>query len=921
MATRVVSRETESRAVDDLLSEVSSGPSALLVEGEAGIGKTTVWLAALERAQERGFTVLSTRAAAAESVLSYSALAAMLEGLDDAAFDGLPSLQRLAIDRVMLRVSAAEGPATDQREVGAGFLAVVEGLAEQSPVLLAIDDLQWLDPASRLIVSSAARRLAGPVGLLATVRTEDDTGSAGSMLELHRPDRVQRTRLRPLSLGALHTVIFERLHKSFPRPKMLWIEQVSGGNPFFALEMARAMVDDQGDVRTSLPSTLADLVRSRIGSMADDAEEVLLATACLADPTVEVVARATNLGVDQTLAVLAEAEGKGIVEIDGQHLRFAHPLLIRGVYSNTSPARRRAMHRRLAETIEEPELTARHLALAATSGDQQTLRALDSAAELARMRGAPGAAAELLELAIGLGGDTPERQIRAAGHHFEAGDPAAARARLEPTIERLTPGRLRADAMSQLAVVRLYDDSLPEAAELLEAAIDESSDDDARRVPMSIMLSFALFNDDRPEPALKRVDEAVSYASRQERPELLGQALAMRVMLRFLVGYGVDEADLKRALSLAGHLPGVPLAARPDVISALLVAWTGRLDAAADELAAIGHRCRERGEESELTFVNFHGALVEMWRGNITESERIAEDTMERALQLSGDFPLFIALTLRTMVGGYAGRVEEVRRDTTDALAAAARCGSHRLAEWTVTNLGFLEVSLGRYEEALRTLAPLLVKLDNRPQSTEIIAAAFVPDAAEAMIGLGRLDDADRIVGLLEGNGRRLDRAWMLAVGARCRSMLLAARGDLEAAYGAAQHAMSEHDRLQMPFERARTELLLGQLQRRQRHRDAAAATLSNALSTFEELGAVLWARRARAELSRASVLRGQDAALSATEQRVAELAASGATNRDMAAALFISPKTVEANLSRIYRKLDIHSRAELGRFVGTVDE
>ena len=174
-----------------------SGPSALVVEGEAGIGKTTVWLAGLERAQELGFRVLSARATEVESVLPYSGLAALLGGLDEAVFADLPPLQRLAIDRVLLRVAAEDGPVTDQQVVGAAFVSVVERLAERASVLIASDDLQWLDPPSTLIISSAVRRLAGPVGVIATVRDGPNMGTAASWLELRHPERLHRLRVRP----------------------------------------------------------------------------------------------------------------------------------------------------------------------------------------------------------------------------------------------------------------------------------------------------------------------------------------------------------------------------------------------------------------------------------------------------------------------------------------------------------------------------------------------------------------------------------------------------------------------------------------------------------------------------------------------------------------------------------------------------
>jgi DNA-binding CsgD family transcriptional regulator len=162
-----------------------------------------------------------------------------------------------------------------------------------------------------------------------------------------------------------------------------------------------------------------------------------------------------------------------------------------------------------------------------------------------------------------------------------------------------------------------------------------------------------------------------------------------------------------------------------------------------------------------------------------------------------------------------------------------------------------------------------------------------------------------------------LDRPWMIAIGARCRAMSLAARGDIAAASRMADYAMIEHARLPMPLERARTQLLLGQLQRRQRQKETARAFLREALAAFEAIGSPLWADRARVELARVNVARTRDLELTPSEQRVAELAASGMTNRDVASALFISPKTVEANLARIYRKLGIKTRAELGRIIG----
>jgi ATP/maltotriose-dependent transcriptional regulator MalT len=293
---------------------------------------------------------------------------------------------------------------------------------------------------------------------------------------------------------------------------------------------------------------------------------------------------------------------------------------------------------------------------------------------------------------------------------------------------------------------------------------------------------------------------------------------------------------------------------------------------------------------------------------------------MERAEQLGGDQMRAIAYTISAAVAAYTGHEREARADAHAALEAAEQCTAPSLTEPPIAILGFLEVSLGNHAEALTTLAPLLARFDAIP-GTEIITASFLPNAIEAMVAMGQLDDAEPLIDALEHNGQWLDRPWMLAVGARCRSMWLAAHGDVAAADQMAQQALREHERLPMPFERARTQLLRGQLLRRQRRKDLAAASLHEALDAFDEMGTPLWAERARAEIARTRVSATHDLGLTPSELRVAELAASGMTNRDVAAALFISPKTVESNLARIYRKLGIHSRAELGRHMGHSDQ
>lgn len=909
----------EQRALTQLLATSTREPAAVVLTGDAGIGKTTVWLDGVQRAADAGFRVLSARISAAETVLAYAGLAALLGSVGDDVFAELPSPQRLAVDRVLLRVDA-DGPMTDQRAVSAAFAAVLAVLAERSPVLVAIDDVQWLDAPSMQVVSSVARRLTGPIGVLAAVRTGPDDIALRNWLELPRPDSMRWITLRPLSVGALHTVVSNRVGRTFSRPKMLQIHETSGGNPFYAVELARAADDGAWDVGSSLPGSLADVVHLRIGSIDEDVQSALLAAAAMANPTVELVARATDSTPAAVVATLESAEAKGIVTIDGHRLRFTHPLLARGVYSESGPARRRRMHRKLSEILEEPELRARHLALASADGDQETLSSLDAAAQTARQRGAPAFAAELLELAIGLGGDTAERRILSAMNHFDAGDIAQARQQLEGVIDRLGPGPVRAQAMTVLANVRLHDDSFMEAVDLLRRALDES-DEPAARVQILVMLSYAQFNCGETATAMANIEAAVGEADSVGHHALLSQSLGMRTTLRFLVGEGLDDESLDRAIELDDDNESIPVAARIRVQHALLRAWSGDLDTAHEALTAIRQRCAERGEETETVFLGFHAALVNVWQGDLISAEVVAAELMQCALQLGGDLPMFIALSVQAMLDAYRGRADDARRNTRDALAAGRRCRSQRLIEWPITTLAILDLSLGRHDDALAGLQPLADNLIAAPRATEIVSASFLPDAVEAMCAVGRYDDADRLLTAFEANARRLDRPWMLALGARGRATVLAAQGDTAGAVEAVTFALDSHRRMQMPFELARTELLAGQLARRDRRRETANRLLRTALTTFEAIGTPLWADRARAELSRVDFTVQHVDGLTATERRVADLAASGATNRDMASKLFISPKTVEANLTRIYRKLDIHSRAELARIMSRLPE
>jgi len=902
-------RHAEWQTGTDFLATARNVAAALVVRGEAGIGKTILWAGLVRAATKSGFRVLSARAAAAEAKLTYAVLADLLGEVEKTVIDRLPAVQRLALNRVLLR--GEQGPPTDERTAAAAFLSVLNLLAEHEHVLVAIDDLQWLDTASRTVIGFAARRLTRPVGILATARTGDPDCPDASWLQLADHHQLTTLCLAPLSLGAVQAVIKTRLGRTLTRPVLARIHEVSGGNPLYAVELARDL-NEQAPLRhLGMPDSLVKLVEQRLGILDEAASALLLAAACAADSTVLMLAQAMKIPVDRVIDLLEQAKTQGVIAIDGNRVRFTHPLLAHGIYRRASAGQRRAMHRNLAALTHMPELQARHLALAAVSADEDTLNVLDTAAETATGRGAPSAAAELLELGIGLGGNDPIRRLRAAEQHFRAGAFGRADQHLQSVLDSVPAGTLRALALLCRGGVYGYGNRFTEAVPVLREGIAEAGDNPALRVAGLLQLALAVGMTGDMTSSVDYARRAVADAEQAGDPVVRSHALALWVHVSFMFGLGTDCTSLQTALALEDPDSTAPATLQPSAVAAINCAWTGDLQQARRKLAALEQRCHERGTEVDVVWAAQFTTMVELWLGNYSEAARIADEAVTHAEQIGGDLPLIDALTSDAAVAAHRGHEDRARRAAHTAIDTA---GGNDLGFQVIAPtaaLAFLEVSLGNYQTALSVLEPLLSTFDP-VHGTEIMVGGFLPDAIEALIALGHLKDAEPLIAALETNGIRLDRPWMRAVGARGRAALHAARGDLDAATNAVQQALRHHERLPMPFERARTQLLAGQLHRRRRHRQAAAATLSEALDTFDALGARLWAARAHSALSHAHTATTDATGLTAAETRIAERAAAGLTNRDIAAELFLSPKTVETTLTRVYTKLGIRSRAAL---------
>jgi DNA-binding CsgD family transcriptional regulator/tetratricopeptide (TPR) repeat protein len=905
----VVGRAAELAVIDVFLDGTSGGFAALVFEGQPGIGKTTLWSEAVRRGTERGYTVLSCRPTAAEATLSYTAVGDLLEPVEDGVYGALPAPQRVALDGVLLRNGAGGRPPA-RRTVSVAFLSVLRALTTVSPVLVAVDDAQWLDQPSAAVLGFAVRRLdAELVRVVAAVRLGADTGASGTFDRQVGESHRQALSVSPLSRGALHTLLTGRLGSGLTRPDVMRISEASGGNPFYALEIGREFLRAHAPAGAPVPvpADVNGLVVARIRRLPAGTRRALLMCATSGAPTVQLVGEAP----------LGPAEDAGIVRVmsDGA-VRFSHPLFALAVYGSSSARSRGDVHRQLASLVDDEEERARHLALATTAPSEAVAQAVEEGAAHARARGAWESAGELFEHARRL---TPPghsdvahgRATAAAEHHVHAGNRTRARRLLEELLDEPLAQEMRADALRLLGEISSDDESWAEAERLLVDALAHTADPGlAIRVQLGLSyvrcaaLDFAGGD--------LHVHQALERAEAFGDPALLAEPLAFSAVFDYMCGRGVDWDKVERSVALEDPDRIVPVSWRPTTVAALLHLYVGRLSEARRRLRQIWDSAVDRGDESDLSFIAIWLSWLATWSGDFATAAALADEAASLATLTGSRSMQAWALAQRAYVRAHRGEVAETRRDCAEANALLRSVGLELPRQFLAASLGLLENSLGDAAAAWHACEPLTVVLE-QAGIAEPIPAFFLTDALEALIALGQLDRAEALVDVLEARGRELDRAWALATAARCRGLLLAVRGDLADAAASLDAALTEHKRLEMPFERARVLMAKGLIERRARHRGSAKESLQEAAAVFQGLGAALWAQRARKELDRVGIRRPSGDDLTASERRVAELAATGMKNHEVAAALFISAKTVEANLARVYRKLGITSRAELG--------
>jgi DNA-binding CsgD family transcriptional regulator len=911
----VVGRERELSLAEEFLASARERFTVLALEGVAGIGKTTVWREGVRLAEQRGFRVLTCRPAQAEARLTFSALADLLEPVPEDAFAALSDAQRRALEVALLRTDPGE-TAVDRRTVATAFRSLLGELASAGPVLLAVDDLQWLDATSAGTIEFALRRLGTePIGFFVSRRVREPAQL--NVDELVEPEFLSRVVVGPLSLAGLHHLLKERLVDAVPRSTLVRIQEASDGNPLFALEVARVLaevgVPPPGEP-LPVPSDVRELVRRRIAKLPPATREVLLASAALAYPREEVIRAALDRPI---VADLEPAELEQIAALERGKIAFSNPLFAGAIYGSATSAERRAMHRRLGDALDDSEGRARHLALAAEGRDEGAAAAVHAAAADAIARGAPSAAAELVELALGLtepGSEAePLRVLDAARYLHAAGETDRARAVLESvdSWESWRPD-LHARGLDLLGELVSYADGPTALAELGRRILDESVDVQVQAVGHSA-ISYGAMQFDAAR-AIEHADTALALLEAlgdRADPGIFVSALVVRVRAGAVLGYGLDRELMARAIALDARLPAERVAIEPVYpFFGFWLRWVDDLDASRHLLERLVREAVANGHDTSRAVGLMQLAVTECLAGNL----HLARELAVSALGLSEELEVG-GLTMMTthalaLVEAHVGNVEEVRELGGQLRPLVSRSGAATIdLEGT---LGLLELSLGNYEGANAHLAAALELFDRvgfgEPGQFRVHA-----DAAEAAVVLGDLTRAREIVDFLEGHGERTNHRWSLATGARVHALVAAAAGDLDAALRACEHALEHHDRLPMPFERARTLVVQGMVERRARRRGRAKQSFQEALEIFERIGARLWADRSRAELDRIGLRRASGDELTESERRVAELAARGLTNREVAAALHLSPKTVDANLSRVYRKLGIRSRAELG--------
>ena len=912
----MIGREGELRLVESFLDDVGPGTHGLVLQGEAGIGKTTIWQAALDAAAARGYRVVVTRPTQAEARLPFAGLNDLVGDLVDAERPELPPPQQTALDVALMRASV-DGEPMRPLALSLAVLELMRIASSNRPLAVAIDDVQWLDESSAGVVRFALRRLESErVIVIVTERTDAATAAAAPIVADLSETRIVRVPVRPLGAEVIDRLLDESLDLRLSPTMLRRVHRLAGGNPFHAIEVGRAIAAggvEQATGRVPLPESLGGLVRARLASLPADAGEVAVHVAALSHPTAALLEAA--LGPERARAGLAGARDADVLAPGDDPIRFTHPLLATESYAAHDDAERRDLHRRLAAVVAEPEELARHLALGATGPDPGVADTLDAAAAHAHSRGALDAAAELSELAAGLTAASDPgraRRMAAAGRYrLMAGDVGRARellerAQAEPAARK---GPARAELLFRLSGVRQLMDDFTASEELGREALRHAGGDVALTIQVKLLLAGVSFITGRNWTAGARHSfEAMELAEELDDPRMLAATIGSYATWRYATGHGYDPDLSRRAAELEPSTGLLRTLDLPDFDLANIEFQEGATASAFARQRKLLERAEADGDYSSLPFLlgnmtigDFLEGRTDVARGRIDRAARLSQATDQRTAQLH---TLVAEARLSARLGD-VDRAVAAGNEAFDLMAAT----SWRVGEWLMrADLALLELSRGDASSALEFVAGALDSTEPDESGRRRWGQAV---AVEALVTLGRHDEAGSVLAALEERARSHGSPRVIADALRARARLLAAAGDLGGADAAIGEAEAIHRRIEDRWELARTLLVAGDVHRRARRRARARAVLREALEIFAFLGARRWAKLAREQLARIGAAR-QEGGLTPTQREVAGLVASGLTNRQVADRIFMSPHTVEAHLSAIYRALGIRSRGQL---------
>ena len=908
-APMLVGRQTEIAQLGTALADAAEHGGALFVTGGAGIGKSSLLDVAASDARERGYKVLTVTGLESEADLPYAGLHQLLQPALPSA-GALPSPQKNAL---LTALGMRAGAPPEVFLVGLATLSLMDEVADETPLVVIADDFQWLDGATSSVLNFVARRLESThilfiVGLRETFQTPLQSR------------QLPEIRVAPLSEAASTDLLAAVAPDLDVQTRGLILDEALG-NPLALLELPRAFrlqgTDGREGALRSIPLTdrLERTFSAQAGQLPKLTQAALLLIAVDKDPTVsDVLAAASKqVGEEVTDDVLQPAIVAGLISVAVSTVRYRHPLIRSALDQAATPGRRRDAHIALAEVIADPDRRAWHRAKAVFGEDEGAAADLVVTAGRARDRGAPSTALGALELAASLtphGPDKARRLLAAAELAFQLGDPPAV-GRLLDSAARL---ELSARDVARMTWLReIFHDGAPgddnAIARLVGVALEAAAGGE-RNLSLNLLQGAALrcWWADPGAAARELVIKAVEQVAGGELDPRALEILALaapvdaagRITTRVRQLAQVDEADPSRTqlLAFAAYAAG-------DLGESIEL-----MDRAAPGLRAQGRL----GLLAQLLAVR---AWAGINTGQLGDAISSAEEADHLAIETRQPIWAAISRMGRAALSGLQG---EERTAAQLINEAAEPLASQRLsivlakAEFA---RGVTDLTAGHHSDAFDHFVRIFDP--HGPVHHEVVAHAAAPYIVECAVRAGRSDEARRVMTLLEALGKRTP-ATRVHIGLRFARALLADDSEAQDLYESALSAEPK-----WPFDLARLEMSYGSWLRRQRRITESRPHLRAARDTFDALGLKSWADKARGELRASGEKNSEPArpprqALSPQELQIAQMAASGLSNREIADRLFLSHRTVGAHLYRLFPKLGIASRSELPEALATLE-